>query len=499
MSGRTFGVQASWDDVFKVLIPGNDNRRGRQKAVSIADSMNQQIEEFLNRYVVTAVNDAGDVVFDAAGTYTFNGDIVVNGTSDLVGDVTLTGDLAVDGDIALGTGVLTGGSLTSRHFELSASDITFQTFDFVDTQYFTGSGSEIIPGFHGVGLLGTDAYMILLGPSIGSDQPAIYFSDGGSSDSKIAILADEISLAATTGTPVRVSPVILLNDGTVGAPAYSFTNDPNTGWYSHATDGKIALSVNGSTQYTYDQTEFICLPPIRVGGGSAAAPAHAFNGDTDTGIFRLAANRLGISTAGTARMEIDNTEVLSAVPIRTFVGSATAPTHSFTSDTNVGMFRNGVDSLGLAVGGYRVRFTKVTGGTPSPHIEMFIDNASTAGSLQGIAASVSDLRYDPTNGRVFYNSSSRRYKKHIREEAAAPELRILPQLGHTFEVKKEFHVDGLTDGRLYGPIAEILHDVKPELVAFNAQGQPESPSTPAIATFLWDRVRALEEAVYGVD
>jgi cytoskeletal protein CcmA (bactofilin family) len=41
------------------------------------------------------------------------------------------------------------------------------------------------------------------------------------------------------------------------------------------------------------------------GSSSAAAPALTFEGDTDTGLFRSAANTLNVSTAGTEQLEID--------------------------------------------------------------------------------------------------------------------------------------------------------------------------------------------------
>jgi len=78
MSGRTFGVQSSWDDVFRQLGLDVDPASLR-KGIGVADSMNQQIEEFINRFVTTSLNDNGDITFDAAGTYTFDGDVVING------------------------------------------------------------------------------------------------------------------------------------------------------------------------------------------------------------------------------------------------------------------------------------------------------------------------------------------------------------------------------------------------------------------------------------
>ena len=86
MSGRTFGYQSSWDETIRSINPGMSPGT-RAKAVGIADSMNQQVEEFLNRFVVTASNDDGDITFDAAGTYTFQGDVFINGTTTAKGDI----------------------------------------------------------------------------------------------------------------------------------------------------------------------------------------------------------------------------------------------------------------------------------------------------------------------------------------------------------------------------------------------------------------------------
>lgn len=46
---------------------------------------------------------------------------------------------------------------------------------------------------------------------------------------------------------------------------------------------------------------------VRTDDASAAAPAHGFHLDPDTGIWRPGANRLGFATDGTARWEIDAT------------------------------------------------------------------------------------------------------------------------------------------------------------------------------------------------
>ena len=67
-------------------------------------------------------------------------------------------------------------------------------------------------------------------------------------------------------------------------------------------------------------------------GSGASSPALSFDGDTDTGIYRSAANTMGFSTAGTQRVGISNAglDMLNALPIR-FQDSSGAPFVSLQS------------------------------------------------------------------------------------------------------------------------------------------------------------------------
>ena len=64
----------------------------------------------------------------------------------------------------------------------------------------------------------------------------------------------------------------------------------------------------------------------------ASSPALSFDGDTDTGIYRSAANTMGFSTAGTQRVGISNAglDMLNALPIR-FQDSSGSPFVSLQS------------------------------------------------------------------------------------------------------------------------------------------------------------------------
>ena len=77
--------------------------------------------------------------------------------------------------------------------------------------------------------------------------------------------------------------------------------------------------------------------PLLVDDGSgASSPALSFDGDTDTGLYRSAANTIGFSTAGTQRVGISNSglDMLNALPIR-FQDSSGSPFVSLQSPSSL--------------------------------------------------------------------------------------------------------------------------------------------------------------------
>ena len=72
------------------------------------------------------------------------------------------------------------------------------------------------------------------------------------------------------------------------------------------------------------------------GGLGAGAPAIAFDGDTDTGIFRVGSNTIGFATAGVERVEISDSglDMSNGLPIR-FQDSSGAPFVALKSPSSV--------------------------------------------------------------------------------------------------------------------------------------------------------------------
>lgn len=108
------------------------------------------------------------------------------------------------------------------------------------------------------------------------------------------------------------------------------------------------VNVGGSTGF----------PRLQPTSSDEALPTYSFVGDTDTGMYRTGANRIGWATGGVSRFYLDSAGIFGAndgvtgspamVP---GAGSVTAPTFTFNGDSNTGMFRAGGDVLVFTTAG----------------------------------------------------------------------------------------------------------------------------------------------------
>ena len=96
--------------------------------------------------------------------------------------------------------------------------------------------------------------------------------------------------------------------GSAAAPNISLNSDPNTGIFwsgadtlRFATNSLQRLEITGGG---YVSTGSVQLAPNGV--NSAGTPGYHFSGDTNTGIFRPAADMTAISTNGTERLRVDD-------------------------------------------------------------------------------------------------------------------------------------------------------------------------------------------------
>lgn len=137
-------------------------------------------------------------------------------------------------------------------------------------------------------------------------------------------------------------------DGAISSPSIRFASDTNTGFYLAAFD-TLGIAVGGVSGGTIN-SDGLTIASVRAGDGTAASPGFTFSGDTNTGIFRVGADQLGIATGGTLRVTVSTTAVTSTLPALLPDGTVSAPAYSFASDTDTGIFRDGV-GVGVAVNG----------------------------------------------------------------------------------------------------------------------------------------------------
>lgn len=171
---------------------------------------------------------------------------------------------------------------------------------------------------------------------------------GSEFDPEFAAIAVAIA-TKYDATNIGSAPVEF-NGGSTAAPGVTFTGDTDTGLFRSAAN-TTGLSTNALARLTIDTTSITTTLPFYMPDGSAANPAAAFSADTDVGIYRVTTNALGFSTSGTRRAYVDATTWVMEVPTYFTDGSAGSPSASFATDTNSGMYRFGADQIGFSTAG----------------------------------------------------------------------------------------------------------------------------------------------------
>ncbi len=175
-----------------------------------------------------------------------------------------------------------------------------------------------------------------LGTGMGYDGTSLFFRRNN-----VDILTMNIA-----GTSQFYTPLIVPN-GTVSAPGIGFASNTNSGIYNTgigsglriAVEGVARVGVNGNGMFFMNGTEGLS----GVKNGDATNRAITFF--SDVGVY-APANQFIISLAANQA----DYEFLSNT-LRGKPGNFAAPGYSFTTDTNTGMYRMGADRLGFSTGG----------------------------------------------------------------------------------------------------------------------------------------------------
>jgi len=151
--------------------------------------------------------------------------------------------------------------------------------------------------------------------------------------------------------PLTLTDPIKLTSGTLGAPAYTFAADTNTGMYQSVVD-ELDFAANGTRVATMTSANMYIYEPlilssnILTSDGNVSAPAYSFTADTNTGMYQSVADELDFAAGGIqiASMTTTGMSVLQPLTLSTKLlvpgGSAAAPSVTFTSNTNSGMYQS---------------------------------------------------------------------------------------------------------------------------------------------------------------
>lgn len=219
MSGRTFTYQGGFDDFVLTLLP-DIGQSERRKSVGVGDSMLREIEEFLNRFCVTATNDDGDVTFDAAGTYTFLGDVDIQGNLTISDDLqssnwssTTAGwklfqtgaaefndDLNVGGNVTLGGDGLFRSSSGGHRIEMGDEEVIYVTETYRRINFYSDHADEDDNAWIGVSDdSGFNVHLLILGPEFdgtGARSGIYLYGQNGTYDSTIEAFGEFLNFTA---------------------------------------------------------------------------------------------------------------------------------------------------------------------------------------------------------------------------------------------------------------------------------------------------------------
>jgi hypothetical protein len=173
------------------------------------------------------------------------------------------------------------------------------------------------------------------------------------------------SLTATTITATTVVSQAIgfdtTGDGTAAAPAYTFASDPNTGLYSVAAND-IGVSTNGVLAFDVSATAVSSALPVYLPvAGTVSLPALTFTGDVDSGLYRIAANNLGVAVNAAKVLDVGVGGLGVVGVVKNGDGTVSLPAYSYTSDPDSGSYVIGANNIGVAVNATKILDIGTTG------------------------------------------------------------------------------------------------------------------------------------------
>lgn len=185
-------------------------------------------------------------------------------------------------------------------------------------------------------------------------------------------IASEITNSVAKDGQTAMTGAVKGADGTVSLPGYAFNSDTNTGIYRIGSDD-VGFACGGSKVFEWTATGVAATGTLSVSGiltatgavnlsdGTVGTPGLNFTSDTDSGLYRIGTNNVGVGVNGAKVLDV-GTGGLGIVGVTSLGdGAVGTPGLNFTSDTDSGLYRIGANNVGLAVNGAKVLDVATTG------------------------------------------------------------------------------------------------------------------------------------------
>ncbi len=159
-----------------------------------------------------------------------------------------------------------------------------------------------------------------------------------------------------TGTTVDSvafpSSSVYFSDGLVGTPSIAFGSDTNTGIYRFAAD-TLGIATNGVLRFAVSTTAVGATVQLQATDGSAGTPGISFGSDTDTGFYRVGADDFAAVRGASIVYQVNanGVSIASAYRLLASDGTVGSPGVQFGNDPNTGFYRDASDQIGIALGG----------------------------------------------------------------------------------------------------------------------------------------------------
>lgn len=207
--------------------------------------------------------------------------------------------------------------------------------------------------------------------------------------------ADTVSL---TLTPEVTS--IGVGAGSASAPSLSFSADPNTGFYNNAAD-QMAVALGGAAKWVWIGSGFVTNDQpngyLGSGNGTVGGPSLTFISDTDTGLYRIGANNIGLALNGVKYLDAATTLFDFIAPVRgpLAVSSETSGTLTAASSnkkvnasgniTIDGNVHAANDQMKIYAGASARTLTQGTTGTPTQRLHGSSTTGNRTLAARGVA------------------------------------------------------------------------------------------------------------------